>query len=79
MKGWNHGYLGIALVVLGYFIEWYWLVFVGAIIVVDEVIQIVTGRQYGGLLHTLYVNTLYKIPIVKKFNIWMDKLFGKEL
>ena len=79
MKGWNHGYLGLLLIVLGIIFKWYWVIFVGAIIVIDEIIQIITGKQYGGFLHIIYVKTFYRIKFIRDFNIWLDKLFGKKI
>lgn len=77
-KGWNHGYLGLALLALGIWLGSWWFLVPGIILVVDEISQIIMKDQYGGLLHWIYVNTLYKIPLIQKFNIWLDGLFGKD-
>lgn len=77
MTGWNHGYLGILLLIIGIIFKIYWLIFLSAVIIVDEIIQIITKRQYSGFLHIIYVRTLYKIKLVRNFNIWLDKIFGK--
>ena len=73
---WHHGYLGFILILMD--ICWFqsgWLFWVAIVLVLDEISQIIWFGQYGGLLHWLYIKTLYKIPIIKKFNIWMDGLF----
>lgn len=81
---WNHGFLGIALLILCYFLKkrnwffWICLIF-GAILFVDEIYQVVTGDQYGGLIHWLYIKSgLYEVEWIRDFNIWLDKLFGKS-
>lgn len=77
-KGWHHGYLGALLVVIGIYFEIWWLITIGLVIVIDELYQVATKKQYSGPLHWLYVNTLYKLEIVKKINALFDKLFGKK-
>lgn len=76
LKGWNHGYLGAVLIFVGVYFNLVWLIILGLTIVVDELYQIISKNQYGGILHWLYIKTLYKIPFVKRFGEWMDKLFG---
>jgi len=81
-KEWHHGYLGIILLIIAFAVKlkaWlkYLLIFLAIVLLIDEVIQIVTDNQYGGILHNIYIATLYKIPFIKQFNIWLDGLFGK--
>jgi len=83
MVGWQHGYLGVIMMVAGYYIQLKWklcgriLFAIGAVLAVDEVYQIVSGNQYGGLVHWLYIKTLYRVEWIKEFNIWLDGVFGK--
>jgi len=93
-KGYHHGYTGVLLIILGAYMRFYlepgviwWIITTkwgtyilvsGWLLVIDEAVQTATNRQYGGAVHWVYVNTLYKIPWVKRFNIWMDSLFGKK-
>ena len=74
---WNHEYLGWLGLIISIF--WFnpWLFWISVILTVDGIIQLFVG-QYSGLLHWLYVNTLYKMEWVKKFNVWLDNLFGKK-
>ena len=84
--GWQHGYLGIALLIVCYFIRkdrnwFFWVCLsVGTILFVDEIVQVVTDNQYGGLVHWLYIESgLYDVGWIKDFNHGLDKLFGKEI
>ena len=78
----NHGYWGILAIGISYFLEILWLkyllIFFGIILVIDEIIQIILKRQHGGFIHNIYIMSLYKIPLIKKFNIWVDKILGKK-
>lgn len=79
-KQWHHGYLGFILLLVSALFKdkkvKRILIILGAIILIDEVYQWIVDDQYAGLLHWLYVNTLYKIDFIKDFNILLDKLFG---
>jgi len=75
-KQWHHGYLGVILLIVWYFIPSYWLLIPAIVLIVDEILQILLFGQYGGLLHRLYVKTLYKIKWIKDFNDFLDRLFS---
>ena len=81
LKQWNHGYLGIILLLLCIWLKgfWFWLCFIfGSILFIDELIQIfIFKNQYRGFIHWFYVNTLYKIKWIRDFNHWLDGVFGK--
>ena len=73
---WHHEYLGVFLIIIDLILHTYWIGIIGLILVLDGLTQLFWFGQYGGLLHELYVRTLYKLDCIKKFNRWMDKLFG---
>ena len=75
----HHGYIGLIFLICGFIFMKGWLFAVAIIILADEAYQIINDDQYGGPIHKLYVATLYKIPWIKKFNIWVDRLLGKEI
>lgn len=75
---WNHGYAGLLFIGLGFWWGWPWLWIFGLILVIDEISQIVWFGQHGGLIHWLYIKTLYKIPIIRNINKWFDNFFGKK-
>jgi len=76
--GWHHGYLGIGFLI-AYVIFWkWWLFLIGGILVLDELSQVFIFGQYKGVLHWIYIKTFYKINIIKKFNLFLDNLFGKN-
>jgi len=75
---WNHGYLGIILLLIDVIgLHWWFVGIIGAILVIDEITQIFIFGQYGGLVHHLY-SRLYKFKWIRKLNEWLDRLFGKE-
>jgi len=76
-NGIHHGYIGILLLIIAAVFKINWLLIISVVLIIDELIQMITKNQYGGFIHWLYVNTLYKIPLIKKINIWFDKLLGK--
>jgi len=78
LKEWHHGYIGIVGLFFGILYLQYWLIFLSIVLIIDEIIQILTDNQYGGILHIIYIKTIYKISLIKKINLWLDKLFGKE-
>ena len=78
-KGWHHGYLGFALWLLGLMANWPIVSIIGFLIMFDELLQILTNNQYGGILHKIYVKTLYKIKFIRRFNEWLDRKFGKDI
>lgn len=80
---WQHGYLGLVILVIGLVFykkqskyRW-WFIGIGGFIVADELSQIFIFGQYGGLLHWLYIHTLYKIDIIQEFNYFIDGITGK--
>lgn len=75
-KDWNHGYLGIALLIAYIFYPSLWLLWPGIILVVDEIIQMFIG-QYNGLIHWIYIHTLYKFEWVRKFDTWFNEKFRR--
>jgi len=75
---WNHGYLGVILILIdAIWLHWWFLGIIGAILVIDEITQIFIFGQYGGLVHHLY-KRFYKVRWIRKLNEWLDKLCGKK-
>jgi len=78
LREWNHGYLGVILILIdAIWLNWWFVRIIGAILVLDEVTQIFIFGQYGGLVHHLY-KPLYKNKWIRKLNEWLDRLFGKR-
>ena len=71
---WHHGYLGFAMIIFGAVFQIWWVLIVGSIIFLDEVSQIWLG-QHGGILHLVYIKTLYKIKIIRELNEFLDRVF----
>lgn len=69
----NHGYYGIALIIVSCYLDWtLWLLIPGIILVVDEITQLWLG-QHNGLVHWLYVNTLYRIKIIRELDDFINR------
>lgn len=73
---WNHEYLSIVLIPLGIWLDNWWIIGAGILVLVDGITQLIWCGQHGGLLHVIYINTLYKWKWVQDFNRWMDKIFS---
>ena len=71
---WHHGYLGFAMIIVAAIFNIWWILIIGSIIFLDEVSQIWYG-QHGGLLHWLYIKTIYKIKIIRELNEFLDRVF----
>ena len=78
---WHHGYLGLLLLLINSLFKdrkvRIWIYIIAGIIIGDEAYQWIVDDQSAGILHWIYVNTLYQIPFVEEFNIWLDGVFGK--
>ena len=85
-REWNHEFLGWLLLIVGAVLYFFtsWTVTgsaclsIGFILTVDGLYQLWKGQDKG-VLHELYISTIYKWEWVKKFNLWLDRLFGKEI
>ena len=81
----HHGYYGIALMVLGYALSSVFaysihLYGLGALLFLDDLYQHymqVSTPNYHSPIHRLYGDYLYRIPVVKKLNMMLDKLLGR--
>ena len=86
--GIHHFYLGIVILLLGFYGLFYWnpnilliVIIIGLIIIADDIYQ--HYRQlydinYHSPLHKLYVNTFGKLKIIRIINQFFDKIFGRK-
>jgi hypothetical protein len=72
-RQWHHSYLGALLVGVGLLVgaRWCWLL--GAVLVLDDVIEHTTGV---GVLLWLYARTLWRLAWVRRLNAWLDARFA---
>lgn len=89
-KGVHHGYLGLALMLAALLMILYTSISIWVCVImtvlgmwffIDDFIQHVRQRKnpdYRSVLNLLYGMTLYRIPFVKKLNVFIDKIFGQK-
>ena len=87
MKFFHHYYLSIIPGLIGFYLIWqpvaawipWGLLGLAVVIAFDDFYQHMRQRKYPlyhSPLHRLYGQTLYKIPIIRKLNRAVDKLFS---
>ena len=91
LREWHHGYLGLILIGLGaalwYALPWPWCLvavpfFVfGGWFAGDDTYQHYRQQKdpdYRSSLHRWFARELYPHPVVRKLNLWLDRIVGKE-
>ena len=68
-RQWHHSYLGALMIGVGLLVGARWCSVIGAVLVLDDVIEHTTGV---GVLLWLYGRTLWRIPAVQRLNRWLD-------
>ena len=75
----NHGYYGLILIAVGFWNPFDWSMWFpiscysfGGFLVIDEITQLWFG-QHNGLVHWLYINTLYRIKWWAKLDTKINK------
>ena len=73
---WHHEYLGVILLIVNIFWWNVWLFTIGLILVIDGISQLWLGQR-NGVLHWIYIRTLYKIKLIREINAFLDRAFKK--
>src|SRR5438445_6245540 len=80
LKQWHHGYLGIALALIGALNSKTLFVVLGLILLVDDVVQhavqYITQTEWHSPLHRLYAWVYARVALVRRVNNWLDTLFS---
>ena len=78
----HHGYLGDALVILGWATSTWWLILPGVLLRLDDTVQHVAqldNPRFDSPIHALYVDEIYwRYAWVRKLNAWLDRRFGAK-
>jgi hypothetical protein len=86
LKGFHHYYIGLVLLLLGFWLVWkslfisYILCVSGLTIIIDDYFQHVCGKtnpKYKSPLHRLYGWFYSRSSFIRKLNYLFDKVFGK--
>ena len=82
VREFHHGYLGDALVLIGFFVVPL-LAFIGIVLRADDTYEHVRQAWFGeplfeSPLHKLYGKYLWSLPFIQKLNAWLDSKFGKK-
>lgn len=70
---WHHGYLGLTMLGAGLVLGVAWLWIPGAYLALDDAAQHFLG--WPSPAKWAYLHTLWRIPAVRQFNAWLDRLF----
>lgn len=77
-KQWHHGYLGIALCLIGGLGHKTLFLVLGGILVIDDVlehsVQFVTKSEWHSPLRRLYTIFYVRIGWVRAVNAWLDRV-----
>ena len=80
LRQWHHGYLGIALCIVGSLANRTLFVVLGFILVIDDVlehtVQYFTQTEWQSPLRRLYGLVYARSAVVRRVNGWLDRLFG---
>jgi len=75
----HHGYYGLILIALSYFLSSWVLYGIGAVLLVDDAYQHLRQEHdptYYSPIHRLYVELLWQFEFIRKLNRFFDRLFG---
>jgi len=80
LKQWHHGYLGIALCLIGILGSRTLFVVLGLILLIDDVVQhavqYITRTEWASPLHRAYSWVYGRVALVRRVNNWLDTLFS---
>lgn len=79
-KQWHHAYLGAIIAGIAYALAWGWLMIVGLVIMLDDIVQHLVqetiNSEWKSPLAWAYSKVYPRVAWVRKLNTWLDSLFN---